>query len=80
MDEAARTLHPCWEAYRLADEYVLCFFFFYLIISNTYYKIGFVLSFCVDRREPVVYLNSFSGDATTEFPSTLQMSRGGVCF
>ncbi|XP_044482430.1 DNA repair protein RAD5A isoform X2 [Mangifera indica] len=49
MDEAARTLHPCWEAYRLADE-----------------------------REPVVYLNSFSGDATTEFPSTLQMSRGGI--
>ncbi|XP_031283471.1 DNA repair protein RAD5A isoform X2 [Pistacia vera] len=49
MDEAARILHPCWEAYRLADE-----------------------------REPVVYLNSFSGDATTEFPSTLEVSRGGI--
>ena len=26
-----------------------------------------------------MYLNSFSGEATTEFPSTLQMARGGVC-
>ncbi|XP_028097411.1 DNA repair protein RAD5A isoform X1 [Camellia sinensis] len=49
MDEAATTLHPCWEAYRLAD-----------------------------KRELVVYLNSFSGDATMEFPSTLQMARGGI--
>jgi len=22
MDEAATTLHPCWEAYRLADRYL----------------------------------------------------------
>ncbi|CAK7329280.1 unnamed protein product [Dovyalis caffra] len=29
-------------------------------------------------RELVVYLNVFSGDATIEFPSTLQMARGGV--
>ncbi|XP_074312449.1 DNA repair protein RAD5A [Silene latifolia] len=49
MDEAATTLHPCWEAYRLAD-----------------------------KRDLVVYLNSFSGEATTEFPSTLQMARGGI--
>ncbi|KAH7561169.1 hypothetical protein JRO89_XS10G0183700 [Xanthoceras sorbifolium] len=49
VDEAATTLHPCWEAYRLADE-----------------------------RELFVYLNSFSGDATTEFPSALQMARGGI--
>lgn len=49
MDEAATTLHPCWEAYRLAD-----------------------------RRDLVVYLNSFSGEATIEFPSTLQMARGGI--
>ncbi|XP_011654243.1 DNA repair protein RAD5A isoform X1 [Cucumis sativus] len=49
MDEAATTLHPCWEGYRLADE-----------------------------REPVIYLNSFSGEATTEFPSTLQIARGGI--
>ncbi|KAK9279319.1 hypothetical protein L1049_012998 [Liquidambar formosana] len=49
LDEAATTLHPCWEAYRLAD-----------------------------KRELVVYLNAFSGDATTEFPSTLQMARGGI--
>lgn len=49
IDEAATTLHPCWEAYHLAD-----------------------------KRELVVYINSFSGDATTEFPSTLQMARGGI--
>ncbi|KAM3398977.1 DNA repair protein RAD5A [Capsicum galapagoense] len=49
MDEAATTLHPCWNAYCLKDE-----------------------------RELVVYLNAFSGDATTEFPSTLEMARGGI--
>lgn len=48
-DEAATTLHPCWEAYHLAD-----------------------------KRGLVVYLNAFSGDATMEFPSTLQMARGGI--
>ncbi|XP_006349076.1 putative SWI/SNF-related matrix-associated actin-dependent regulator of chromatin subfamily A member 3-like 2 isoform X2 [Solanum tuberosum] len=48
-DEAATTLHPCWNAYRLKD-----------------------------KRELVVYLNAFSGDATTEFPSTLEMARGGI--
>ncbi|KAK4492241.1 hypothetical protein RD792_003042 [Penstemon davidsonii] len=48
VDEAAATLHPCWDAYRLGDEGV------------------------------VLYLNAFSGDATTEFPSTLQMARGGI--
>ncbi|XP_043724882.1 DNA repair protein RAD5A isoform X2 [Telopea speciosissima] len=31
-----------------------------------------------NRRDLVVYLNAFSGEATTEFPSTLQMSRGGI--
>ncbi|KAK1383076.1 putative SWI/SNF-related matrix-associated actin-dependent regulator of chromatin subfamily A member 3-like 2 [Heracleum sosnowskyi] len=49
LDEAATTLHPCWDAYRLAD-----------------------------KRELVVYVNSFSGDATVELPSTLQMARGGI--
>ncbi|XP_073302156.1 DNA repair protein RAD5A isoform X1 [Primulina huaijiensis] len=48
-NDAAVTLHPCWEAYRLAD-----------------------------KRGMVIYLNAFSGDAATEFPSTLQMARGGI--
>ncbi|KAJ4817502.1 hypothetical protein LUZ62_030068 [Rhynchospora pubera] len=48
-EDAATTLHPYWDAYRLADE-----------------------------RGLVVYLNSFSGDATIEFPSTLQIARGGI--
>ncbi|MED6180629.1 DNA repair protein rad5a [Stylosanthes scabra] len=49
VDETATTLHPCWEAYRLAD-----------------------------KRELIIYLNAFSGEATTEFPSTLQMAKGGI--
>ncbi|KAL5580233.1 hypothetical protein UlMin_012675 [Ulmus minor] len=49
MDGASTTLHPCWEAYHLAD-----------------------------KRGYIVYLNAFSGDATTEFPSTLRMARGGI--
>ncbi|KAJ8640061.1 hypothetical protein MRB53_016755 [Persea americana] len=49
LEGASTTLHPCWDAYRLAD-----------------------------KRQLVVYLNAFSGDATTEFPSTLQMARGGI--
>ncbi|KAH1222276.1 hypothetical protein AAZV13_12G148900 [Glycine max] len=49
MDETATTLHPCWEAYHLAD-----------------------------KRELVIYLNAFSGEASIEFPSTLQMARGGI--
>ncbi|XP_020552343.1 putative SWI/SNF-related matrix-associated actin-dependent regulator of chromatin subfamily A member 3-like 2 isoform X4 [Sesamum indicum] len=49
VDEAAATLHPCWDAYRLADS-----------------------------RGMVIYVNAFSGDATTEFPSMLQMARGGI--
>ncbi|WCJ41699.1 DNA/RNA helicase protein [Euphorbia peplus] len=48
-DDGATTLHPCWEAYHLAD-----------------------------KRDLVVYLNTFSGDATVEFPSTLQMAKGGI--
>ncbi|KAL0418285.1 UNVERIFIED_CONTAM: DNA repair protein A [Sesamum radiatum] len=48
VDEAAATLHPCWDAYRLAD------------------------------RGMVIYVNAFSGDATSEFPSMLQMARGGI--
>ncbi|XP_062105253.1 DNA repair protein RAD5A isoform X2 [Humulus lupulus] len=48
-DGAGTTLHPCWEAYHLAD-----------------------------KRGHVLYLNAFSGDATTQFPSTLQMARGGI--
>lgn len=32
------------------------------------------------RRELAIYLNVFSGEATIEFPSTLQMAKGGVCF
>ncbi|CAN1193201.1 DNA repair protein RAD5A [Linum perenne] len=49
MDEAATTLHPCWEAYHT-----------------------------VDKRGLVIYLNAFSGDATVDFPSTVQMARGGI--
>ncbi|KAI3679441.1 hypothetical protein L2E82_51352 [Cichorium intybus] len=49
VDDAATTLHPCWDAYHLAD-----------------------------KRKFILYVNSFSGEATVEFPSTLQMARGGI--
>ncbi|KAK9072647.1 hypothetical protein SSX86_009082 [Deinandra increscens subsp. villosa] len=49
VDDAATTLHPCWDAYHLAD-----------------------------KRKFIVYVNAFSGEATVEFPSTLQMARGGI--
>ncbi|XP_020581441.1 putative SWI/SNF-related matrix-associated actin-dependent regulator of chromatin subfamily A member 3-like 2 [Phalaenopsis equestris] len=47
LEEAAITLHPCWDAYHLPD-----------------------------KNDHVIYLNAFSGDATTEFPSTQQIARG----
>lgn len=54
-----------------------------LPFSFTYILLPFSFTFFTlnihFRRELVVYLNAFSGDATTEFPSTLEMARGGVC-
>uniref|UniRef100_A0A0E0NFR3 Uncharacterized protein n=1 Tax=Oryza rufipogon TaxID=4529 RepID=A0A0E0NFR3_ORYRU len=44
--DAATTLHPCWEAYKLED-----------------------------KRELVLYLNVFSGDATTEFPNAMGLGK-----
>lgn len=75
MDEAGTTLHPCWEAYNLADKYVgFCsqYILLYTVMDINEASV-------LNRRKLVVYLNMFSGDATTEFPSTLQMARGGVC-
>ncbi|KAL8515725.1 hypothetical protein ACS0TY_014417 [Phlomoides rotata] len=48
-EETEKTLHPCWEAYRVCDE-----------------------------RAPGIYVNSFSGEATTKFPTAMEMSRGGI--
>ncbi|XP_057826600.2 DNA repair protein RAD5A isoform X2 [Cryptomeria japonica] len=48
-EEAARTLHPCWDEYHLED-----------------------------KMATAVFINSFSGDATIEFPSALQLTRGGI--
>jgi hypothetical protein len=42
------------------------------------FKFTFIILLICFRRELVLYLNVFSGDATTEFPSTLQLARGGV--
>ncbi|XP_043694361.1 DNA repair protein RAD5B [Telopea speciosissima] len=49
VEEAAKTLHPCWSAYRISD-----------------------------WRAPSIYMNIFSGEATTQFPSATQMARGGI--
>ncbi|KAJ1701896.1 hypothetical protein LUZ63_001675 [Rhynchospora breviuscula] len=49
VEEASKTLHPCWSSYKL-----------------------------IDQRAPAVYVNVFSGEATTQFPSVTQTTRGGI--
>ncbi|KAF3456838.1 hypothetical protein FNV43_RR01492 [Rhamnella rubrinervis] len=49
VEKAAKTLHPCWAAYRICDE-----------------------------RASSIYVNLFSGEATTKFPTATQMARGGI--
>ncbi|PKU74958.1 DNA repair protein RAD5B [Dendrobium catenatum] len=49
VEQAAKTLHPCWSAYKICD-----------------------------KRAPAVYLNVFSGEVTTQFPSATLMARGGI--
>ncbi|XP_015887954.4 DNA repair protein RAD5B [Ziziphus jujuba] len=49
VEKAAKTLHPCWAAYRICDE-----------------------------RASSIYVNLFSGEATTQFPTATQMARGGI--
>ncbi|GLT72936.1 hypothetical protein SLA2020_448300 [Shorea laevis] len=49
VEKAAKTLHPCWAAYRICD-----------------------------RRASSIYVNNFSGEATTKFPTATQMARGGI--
>ncbi|EEC76859.1 hypothetical protein OsI_15041 [Oryza sativa Indica Group] len=48
-DQAKKTLHPCWSAYKI-----------------------------VDKRAPAVYVNVFTGEATTQFQSVTQSARGGI--
>ncbi|KAG8064093.1 hypothetical protein GUJ93_ZPchr0004g39654 [Zizania palustris] len=48
-DQAKKTLHPCWSAYKISD-----------------------------KRAPAVYVNVFTGAATTQFQSITQTTRGGI--
>uniref|UniRef100_A0A0D9W2C3 RING-type domain-containing protein n=1 Tax=Leersia perrieri TaxID=77586 RepID=A0A0D9W2C3_9ORYZ len=48
-DQAKKTLHPCWSAYKI-----------------------------VDKRAPAVYVNVFTGQASTQFQSVTQSTRGGI--
>ncbi|KAK4361654.1 hypothetical protein RND71_020606 [Anisodus tanguticus] len=47
VEEASKTLHPCWAAYRI----------------------------CEERK---IYVNIFSGEATTNFPTASKSARGGI--
>ncbi|XP_060189050.1 DNA repair protein RAD5B [Lycium barbarum] len=47
VEEASKTLHPCWAAYRI----------------------------CEERK---IYVNIFSGEATTDFPTASKAARGGI--
>ncbi|XP_059650897.1 DNA repair protein RAD5B [Cornus florida] len=49
VEEAEKTLHPCWAAHRICD-----------------------------GRASAIYVNVFSGEATTQFPTATQMARGGI--
>ncbi|CAL9069661.1 unnamed protein product [Musa banksii] len=49
VEQASKTLHPCWSAYNI-----------------------------LDKRVSAVYVNVFTGEATTQFPSAMQMARGGI--
>ncbi|OAY75863.1 putative SWI/SNF-related matrix-associated actin-dependent regulator of chromatin subfamily A member 3-like 3, partial [Ananas comosus] len=49
VEQAEKTLHPCWNAYNI-----------------------------VDKRASAIYVNVFSGEATTKFPRATQMARGGI--
>ncbi|KZV25548.1 hypothetical protein F511_09276 [Dorcoceras hygrometricum] len=49
VEEAAKSLHPCWAAYRVCDE-----------------------------RAPAIYVNVFSGEASTKYPTATQVARGGI--
>ncbi|CAL9133832.1 unnamed protein product [Musa acuminata var. zebrina] len=49
VEQASKTLHPCWSAYNI-----------------------------LDKRVSAVYVNVFTGEATTKFPSAMQMARGGI--
>nr|DAD27042.1 TPA_asm: hypothetical protein HUJ06_028510 [Nelumbo nucifera] len=46
VKQAAKTLHPCWSAYRICD-----------------------------KRASAIYVNNFSGEATTQFPSASEIAR-----
>jgi hypothetical protein len=94
MEDAADTLHPCWEAYHLAEGYSSPFL-------SMEVELGKALSsyvqdvFCSRIYSPSIYnglhsctfdckselafyLKLFSGEATLDFPSALQTARGGV--
>ncbi|XP_033129181.1 DNA repair protein RAD5B isoform X3 [Brassica rapa] len=77
VDKAAETLHPCWEAYRICDEYVLttnCAF----VQVNSSIITNVDLYVIILRRAPSIYVNIFSGEATIQFPTATQMARGGI--
>ena len=80
VDKAAETLHPCWEAYRICDEYVLSQMYKELWIVNVISSNNIDLYVIILRRAPSIYVNIFSGEATIQFPTATQMARGGVCF
>ncbi|KAF7837509.1 DNA repair protein RAD5B [Senna tora] len=49
VEEATKTLHPCWAAYRICD-----------------------------GRASSIYVNNFTGEATTKMPTASQIARGGI--
>ena len=76
-NESKNAIDPCFSAYTIADKCVLfrviCIIKRSLIMVSANHRIVYLL-----RRAPAVYINVFSGEATTKFPSLSKTTRGGV--
>jgi len=76
-NEETKTLNPCWSAYNIADKYAL-FSVFFTKHRNVDWIMAITMKTVVCRRAPPVYVNLFTGQATTQFPSVTETARGGV--
>lgn len=89
-EKAAETLHPCWAAYRICDEYVnssktwTSAHHKFCHVATRFFTVNLITWYLTkppwSRRASSIYLNIFSGEATTQFPTATQMARGGVSF
>lgn len=86
-EKETQTLHPCWAAYQICDGYcflflsLLFFIFNFNFFSLFLWRFGerLLIKYALGRRAPAIYVNMFSGEASTELQTAIHMARGGVC-